>query len=553
MKINRFIKRHSLVLALLVILFFSALIPRVYGFGTVPASLNWDEMAVGVNGYLIGQEGRDEWGNFFPITFQSFGDDKNPVHVYITALFIKVFGLSDFSVRFPVLVLGTLNVILLFFVAYQLFKSYFISFISAFSLAVSPHNLIFSHFNHELNFTIFFFLLSLILFYIGKKGHKWLLFLSFVFFSIDLVSYNSPKIVVPVFLVGLCALYFKEIFHKDLRKYTFAGIALFLCVLGLVFFHPHLSGVNRAKQTTYSDYDVKQSEYFKQTNNLLLTRFLITKDQYLSHFSYMYLFVAGDENVRHSTRMYGIFYQLESILIVYGFFLLLYLRKKETIILVLLILLAPLPSALFKDAPHSARAMFMTGSMHMLVGLGAFLILRLLYSFRERVHFLHIPKKVLSLVVALPIILYLGFQVKGFLDYYVTIYPNKYAVDWQYGLKEAVLFIKSRPKAERVYVTDVRSQPYIFFRFYEPISNEEFRKRLVLDESKWKLSNTVEMYDNYVFGRWDVVHSMPTSNMIYVITASEYHGLLHRNDFEVLKIIKYPDGGEAFYIVEGHQ
>lgn len=547
--LGSFLRNYSLVICCIVTLFVIALVPRVYGFGVVPPSLNWDEMAVGVNGWTIATEGRDEWGNTFPLTFKSFGDDKNPVHIYTTALFIKLFGLSDTSVRLPVMVLGILNVLLLFFVAKQLFKSTFVAFVAALSLAVSPYNLIFSHFNHELNFTIFFFLLGVLLFFLGLKKGKWLVFLSFVFFSIDLLSYNSAKVVVPIFVTVLIALYIKKLLENKIE--FFAGLFIFLSVIALIFFNPNLSGINRANQTSFSEYDIKQMDYYKETSSLFWSRIYLVKDQYLAHFSPMYLFINGDYNVRHSTKVFGQFYWIEAIFLAYGILMLLLLRSKESFILLVLLLIAPIPSALFKESPHSARAMFMTGSMHMLVGLGVYLLVRVLYYIKEKAPLNSAKVSVLSLVILLPLIAYYINQVNRFMTYYVQEYPKKYAVDWQYGMKEAVAYVKSRSDAERVYVTDSRSQPYIFFRFYNPISNLEFGKNIVLDESQWKLSNTVEMYDKYVFGRWDKVNSMPYPKVLYILTSTEYSALLHKNDFEVKKLIHYPDGGDAFYIVEG--
>jgi 4-amino-4-deoxy-L-arabinose transferase-like glycosyltransferase len=563
--IQKIFKKHWLILLCLLILFVAATLPRIYGFGTVPPSLNWDEMAVGVNGWTIATEGRDEWGYRFPLTFKSFGDDKNPVHIYTTALFIKLFGLSETSVRLPVVVLGIANVLLLFFVTKQLFKSTFVAFVSAFSLAVSPYNLIFSHFNHELNFTIFFFLLGVLLFFVGLKKGKGLLLLSFIFFAIDLLSYNSAKVVVPVFITVLIALYIKRLLENRLEFFT--GLAIFFSVIGLIFFNPNLSGVNRANQTSFSEYDIKQTAYYKQsltsrnpllledkeTEDLFLARAYIVRDQYLSHFSPMYLFITGDYNARHSTKVFGQFYWIEAILLVYGVLMLFLLRTKEAFILGILLLVAPIPSALFKESPHSARAMFMTGSMHILVGLGTYLIVRILIFIKEKAPFRAIDYRLLVLLVLFPLVIYYVVQVNNFTSYYVNEYPKKYAVDWQYGMKEVVEYVKERPDIQRVYVTDTRSQPYIFFRFYNPISNLEFSKSAALDESQWKSSNTFELYDKYVFGRWDKVASMPTPKVLYILTSTEYSALAQKVNFDIKKVVHYPDGGDAFFIVEGNR
>ena len=73
---------------LLVIILLGAVL-RLYKLDLVPPSLNWDEAAVGYNAYTIANSGRDEYGNFFPLYFLSFGEGKNPIHIYFTALSVN--------------------------------------------------------------------------------------------------------------------------------------------------------------------------------------------------------------------------------------------------------------------------------------------------------------------------------------------------------------------------------------------------------------------------------------------------------------------------------
>ena len=89
-------KLTYIFLGLIVLL---SILLRFYKLDTIPTSLNWDEIAAGYNAYTIANWGADEYGNKFPVVFKSFADDKHPVHIYITAAIVKMFGLSDFKVR----------------------------------------------------------------------------------------------------------------------------------------------------------------------------------------------------------------------------------------------------------------------------------------------------------------------------------------------------------------------------------------------------------------------------------------------------------------------
>lgn len=156
------------IVALTFIIVFAAIL-RFYKLDQVPPSLNWDEVAAGYNAYTIWHWGADEYGNRFPITFRSFADDKHPVHIYLTAPFVGIFGLNDFATRASSAFVGVLSVIAIYFLARKFFKSETAGIFSALFLAVSPFHLQFSRGLWETNFALFFFLLALVFFIMELK------------------------------------------------------------------------------------------------------------------------------------------------------------------------------------------------------------------------------------------------------------------------------------------------------------------------------------------------------------------------------------------------
>ena len=115
---------------LFLIVFLSAIL-RFYKLDAIPPALSWDEVANGYNAYTIANWGKDEWGKVFPLTFKSFEDDKHPVHIYLTALSVRLLGLSDFSTRFPASLFGVFNVVVIFFLARIIFGSSLMGLLSA--------------------------------------------------------------------------------------------------------------------------------------------------------------------------------------------------------------------------------------------------------------------------------------------------------------------------------------------------------------------------------------------------------------------------------------
>src|ERR1035437_741815 len=109
----------KLFLLLIVLL---AGILRFYQLGVNPPSLTWDEAAWGYNAYSLGVNGKDEFGRFLPYDYlESFGDFKPPMYAYLDIIPVKIFGLNEFSTRFPSALFGTLTVLFTFFLVKRIF------------------------------------------------------------------------------------------------------------------------------------------------------------------------------------------------------------------------------------------------------------------------------------------------------------------------------------------------------------------------------------------------------------------------------------------------
>jgi 4-amino-4-deoxy-L-arabinose transferase-like glycosyltransferase len=91
-----------------------AFLLRFFYLEKIPNGLYSDEAAYGYNAYSILLTGKDEYGNFLPVAFKSFGDYKAPLYIYYLVPFVAVFGLNIFSLRLSSAILGVAMVILVF-------------------------------------------------------------------------------------------------------------------------------------------------------------------------------------------------------------------------------------------------------------------------------------------------------------------------------------------------------------------------------------------------------------------------------------------------------
>ena len=134
--INSVLKNKFYVLLLLIVFLAGAL--RFYKVSEVPVSLYWDEVSSAYNAYSIASTGKDEFGNSHPILFRAFEDYKTPANIYLTAISVRLFGLNEFSARFTSAFLGTLTVLLTFFLIKQILSK---KFLGRKILPVSPFHL----------------------------------------------------------------------------------------------------------------------------------------------------------------------------------------------------------------------------------------------------------------------------------------------------------------------------------------------------------------------------------------------------------------------------
>jgi len=523
---NRYLKYTILSVVVIIASFL-----RFYRLDQIPPSLNWDEIAAGYNAYTIANWGADEYGNKLPIVFRSFGDDKHPVHIYITAYIVRIFGLSDFSTRASSAFIGSLAVLAIYFLAKKLFKNELAGLFSALFLAVSPYHLQYSRGLWEANFALFFFILGLGLFYKGIEKKNWMVPLSFVSFGLSFFSYHSAKIVVPPVVLLLGLMNFKKLLAS--KKFLIISIIVGLVFGLLVIKEPRILGFARVNQTKFSD------EVINKNGGIVPTYI----NNYKNYFTYPYLFQNGDQSSRASVKVIGEFYKIDLILMLVGL-IAVFIRKKWMTLTVLSswLALSPMAGAISSLEPSATRGIFMIGPVILLSAYGASFLISLL------------KKDWVKIVGVVLLLGFLGKEVFHYLNYYYTSYSKKEAIEWQYGMKQIVEYLKDNPDYAYVYMDKIRQQPYIFFLYYFKTSLPELLDTVKYDESESKSYNTVVSFDKYQFGgRWNIIDSYPNYGVLYIVTPSYYSGLRHKELFEVKKLIKYPNGNDAFYIVEGYQ
>lgn len=460
-------------LVVLVSIIVLAAVLRFYKLGTNPPGLYWDEAAFGYDAYSILRTGHDHHGRFLPLFFESFGDWKLPVYHYLLVPSIAIFGLSEFAVRFPSALLGTLTVFTLYALIKKLTGNLSLALFSSLFLAISPWHIQFSRGGFESTTGLFFVVWGLYFFLSALEKSKTTLFtFSFLLFTLSMYSYHAYRIFTPLLIVVIIVIFLQKIKGQTKRVLPAALIAAILTIPLLIFtFSPQ--GRSRAiSQAAFKsnevenrriDYDQKSKKPLRFLSKYLYHEplyysYLVTK-AYLAHFSPYFLFSRGDQIGRHSQVDMGQIYIFEALFIAIAAFALKILPKDAKKLMLAFLILSPIPATIVIPTPHAYRTLAMSVPLAFLSGLGAYYLATGIK--------LNIAK-----IGAVTFTLYFFIS---YLHLLFVHYPIKFGRDWQEGYRDLVAKIQLfQNDFDLVYVTNIDQVPYIYLLFYQKYDPQKF-------------------------------------------------------------------------------
>lgn len=491
---------------------------RFWKLGSFPPGFTWDEAAIGYNAYGILTVHRDEWLTRVPLTFRSFGDYKSPLAIYLTAISQVFFGLTVFSVRFPVALAGVGLVVSTYFLFKVIFKKE--KYVEEGALgamllvAVSPWALHFSTIAFES--MIAACLASLGALFLLKGMEKWKFFmLSGLFYSLSLYAYHSAKIVVPltIVLILIC-------FGKRLKNWKTLLVFFVVCItLSLPLGVVSVFG-NASDRFFGSTVIMDQDKRLKPLPQVVL----IMGKNFIAHLDPRYLFSGKEGTYRQSNMRDGVLSYAEGVLILVAILTLKRDRKRRRQIytFLLIIVCSIIPATLGNDVPHANRALLGLPWFQILAGVGFVQILAWLEASGKR--------RLRQAVIGCGGVLVLG----GLCFHLVNdqrVYSTKEGLkDMQYGMETAVKYAKSQESTVRkIYFTNAYGQAYIFLLFFKQLNPIDFRGGGLA---------------NYVISDRPYEDSAGQSNVLIFGTPDQVPGTLGRE-----KEYKYPDGEVVFRVV----
>lgn len=560
---------------LLIIITILGALLRFTDLGKIPQSLNWDEIAIGYNAYSILKTGKDEYGNTFPLAFRSFEDYKSPLYIYLTIPSILIFGKSEFAIRFPSALLGTLTIPAIYYLTSILIKpknldqdNKFkwenrlknIAIISAFLLSITPWHIHFSRVAYEANIGLFLFVVATILFgkWLNNKKLSFLI-LTTIIFVLAIYSYANMRLLVPLFIISFLIPYFNHLKKYNIQTIFATSLATLLLIpIGLQIWQG--VGLARFQATSVANREevyTQQKTRFSQeiqSNNTLFAQILYNYripmsteilNSYLSHFKFDFLFL---ENAPSRFKMAGtgLLHLWYFPIILIGIIAFTRWSKELTIPqLFSWLIIAPIPAALTWDTPHPIRSQMMVIPLIIFASIGLWVILKNLqridinnYNNYSLLTWL-VPK--VGLITISCIIL---FTISHTWLTYNTNMNIEFAESWLYGRKEMVKEVNElNPQFQTVKVSLSLDWAYLWFLWYSDIDPQKYLESGGTKGGNFDFSEN--QIDKIQFKNFDYTkESQNSTGTLYVGTPKDFPP-----QFVPTNVIENSEGQKFIYIV----
>jgi len=429
---------------LLKLIIFIAIVARFVALDYAPPHLSNDEIGAAYAAYSISKTSKDASGEFLPVLWKSHGGYGSPLAVYIPMISIIIMGNSDFAVRLPSAILGSLTIILLGFLVKELTKNSNLALTSSFLLAISPWHFSASRWALESNYALFFVVLGIFLFFFGiNRNRFWLVVLSFISFAFSIYSYYTEWILTPLIILALLFRYNRFFLERKARSFlVFLFFLILLVPICLSFVRTFNS--SRAVSELITK-DVAVSRLLVEEKNSLGKLQVVLRaifDKYSSYLSLDYLFFYGADILpKENPYQFGFFLFPFFIPFIYGLFRLKTFYSRNSDLVYLLLFISPLIASFTEGSLNNWRSLPELLPVALISGVGVLSI----WS---------VVKEKLFIKVFVFVLLLINFFY--FFLIYFRHFPLQKAVNYQYGFKQIALFINGHYNEYEKIVIDRR-------------------------------------------------------------------------------------------------
>lgn len=336
---------------LLAILLLAAAVAALYAYrlSDSPIYLTPDEVVIGLDAHTLATTGADLRGRTLPLYFQI--DEfrvkgtiwYQPVIMYLTAAVLTIAPLTEWAIRSPAVLIGVIDVVLMFLLMRRLFPESSPAWLAAILLALSPAHFTHSRFAMDYVYPLPFILgwLYALSVYLASRRPA-ALAIAGLCLGLGFYSYIAAIVLMPAFFALTLIVLWREGLAAD-WKYAAAGFAAPLALFA-IWIATHLG----VFAETFARYE------FGGTNRVgVLDRFGL----YWRYFSPSFLFFNGGSQLVFSTRVAGVFPLAALLLLPAGLIAVLRRPSPLGVLAVFGLLAAPLPAIMLDEGSAINRAL----------------------------------------------------------------------------------------------------------------------------------------------------------------------------------------------------
>lgn len=501
-----------------------------------PIHLNQDELGFALNAHAIATTGIDENGRFFPLYFWHLGVMwATPIIVYLTALVLKFFPLSEIAIRLPSVIVGITNIVLIYFLARKVFKDGRYAILAAVLLATIPIHFIQSRILLD-NLYIVPFVIGwlLLLVYFLERKKLWAILLAGLVLGFGFYSYHAARIMMPFYLLETVVFLIPEM--KKNRKLLFLLLTGFAAPLLLLIpwtkQYPETLFIDQARYTGI--YDTADMGVVSGIASIFSPESLAHRfNVFVSYFNPVYLFLLGDASLIHSTSLHhplgisqaairaGVFLLPLVIFIPLGVYYVVRRKNRLDLLILFGFLTAPIAGALAGDHFRYSRILVILPFAILLAIYG----IQFMLSQKKRIF------RVTCYLLLVTTLLHFSYFIYDyFTDYRVRSYAwMKYNIP---GALEEVINEDKKTEASVIYLDNRVSFIDRYWRFY------------LIKHNKLELADKTQFID--VRGiEWGTLNN----NSIIIAEFNNVDGQKEEiGSFKKIETIREPDFVPAFYL-----
>ncbi len=448
---------------LFIIIFLIAVITRIILWPTL-LEANIDEAMTAINASSIANTGKDMYGVSFPVYLEAWGFAGQSVMLaYLTAFCIKLFGMSMFSIRLPMLLISLISIIVFYDFTKRIFKDKKIALLAMFLLSITPWHILQSKWAIDCNMFPHFALFSTYFLYRGITEKKLYLYISMVFFGLTMYTYGVSIYFIPLFLL-ISAIYLLK--NKKINiKELIICILIYMIIFTPLFIMYLINFLKIDKEINLGIFTITYFSEQTRTNDMLLFSDNILNQLLKNIISLLsVIFTQYDNLPWNATSIFGTTYHISIIFIIIA--LINYFRKKENNIGIKIFVLWSILSlfvGIFINGTNINRLNIIWYPLIFLTLYG------ILICFKN--------KK--TLIIIIYTILFISYNIFFYTSYYKDINTS---FCFGNGLKESYEFLSNYDNSKYYLNLDNTIQFRIYINFHNEIFNQNVLEKTSIEK-----------------------------------------------------------------------